>query len=202
MEENLSPHQSLLLIQSMIDKTKERISHNKIYFLMWGWISFVGIMGQFLLKVVVGYRHHYLIWLITLVGIVASIVYTRRAHKRQAVRTYIGESMGYLWTGMGVSFFVLSFIMTFLRTGTSGWQYCYPFFILLYGLGTFVSGKLLQFRPLVIGGVANWGLACIAVFFDFDYQMLFAAAAILTSYLIPGYLIKSEKHATTTTAGN
>jgi hypothetical protein len=193
MEENFSPQASLQLIQSMIDKTKANISHNRIYFLMWGWISFIGIIGQFILKVVLHYRHHYLIWLITLVGVVASILYSIKYKNIQRVRTYIGESMGILWTGMGISFFILSFIMTFLKTGNSGWLYCYPFFILLYGLGTFVSGKLLQFRPLVVGGIINWLLACAAVFFQFDYQMLFAAAAILTSYIIPGYLLKNEK---------
>jgi predicted PurR-regulated permease PerM len=54
--------------------------------------------------------------------------------------------------------------------------------------------KILQFRPLVVGGIINWLLACTAVFFHFDYQMLFAAAAILISYLIPGYLIKPKQY--------
>ena len=193
MEDQFSPRQSLQLIQSMIDKTKANISYNRVYFLMWGWITFIGIMGQFVLKVLLHYRHHYAVWIITLIGIVISIGYTIKNKKRRAVRTYVDDSMGILWSGMAISFFVLSFIITFLRTENSGWLYCYPFFILMYGLGTFVSGKLLQFRPLVIGGIINWVLACIAVFFDFDYQMLFAAAAILTSYLIPGYLIKSQK---------
>jgi predicted PurR-regulated permease PerM len=82
-----------------------------------------------------------------------------------------------------------------MDTDKNGWLYCYPFFILMYGLGTFVSGRLLQFKPLMIGGILNWILACVAVFFSFDYQMLFAAAAILSSYLIPGYLIKPQKNA-------
>lgn len=193
MAEDFSPQQSLQLIQSMIDKTKENISDNRIFFLMWGWVTFIGIMGQFFLKVVLGYRHHYLVWLITIVAIVASIVYTIRHKKRQTVRTYVGEGMGYLWSGMAISFFVLSFIFSFLDVKGSGWTLCYPFFILMYGLGTFVSGKLLQFKPLVVGGISNWLLACAAVFFPFDYQMLFAAAAILSSYLIPGYLLKSAR---------
>ena len=91
--------------------------------------------------------------------------------------------------GMGISFFVLSFIMT---SGV-GWQHAWPFFILFYGLGTFVSGKILRFKPLIVGGIINWILACAASFFPFDYQLLFAAAAILISYLVPGYMIQSEK---------
>lgn len=193
MEENFSPQQSLQLIQSMIDKTKANISYNRIYFLLWGWLTFIGITGQFLLKVVFHYRHHYLVWLLTLVGVVFSLLYTARRHRGAGAKTYIGEAMGYLWSGMAVSFFVLSFIITFLRVEKSGRLYCYPFFILLYGLGTFVSGKILQFRPLVVGGVFNWLLACAAVFFPFDYQLLFAAAAILTSYIIPGHLLQPQK---------
>jgi len=37
-EENLSPEQSLKLIQSMINKTKQDMSDNGIYFLVWGWL--------------------------------------------------------------------------------------------------------------------------------------------------------------------
>lgn len=193
MHEDFSPQESLRLIQSMIDKTKANISYNRIYFLLWGWLSFIGILGQFLLKVVVGYRHHYLVWLITLVGVLFSVLQTRKERTRKTVRTYIDDAMSYLWTGMAASFFVLSFIITFMRVDKTGWLYCYPFFILMYGLGTFVSGKILQFKPLVVGGAFNWLLACAAVFFSFDYQMLFAAAAILTSYIIPGYLIQTRK---------
>ena len=193
MEENFSPQQSLQLIQSMIDKTRSNIADNRVYFLFWGWLTFIGIAGQFLLKVVVQYKHHYLIWLITIVGIAFTVIQSRREVKRQKVRTYIDEAMGFLWGGMGAAFFVLSFIINFLPVEKSGWMYCYPFFILLYGLGTFVSGKILQFRPLVIGGLFNWLLACAAVFFSFDYQLLFAAAAILSSYIIPGYLLTQKQ---------
>jgi hypothetical protein len=60
----------------------------------------------------------------------------------------------------------------------------------LYGLGTFVSGRILRFTPLIAGGVTNWALAATAIWFDFDYQMIFAAAAILLSYIIPGYMLR------------
>jgi hypothetical protein len=64
----------------------------------------------------------------------------------------------------------------------------------LYGLGTFVSGLLLKFRPLIICGIINWILAMIAVKFDFDSQMLFGAAALLISYIIPGHLLAMKKN--------
>ena len=192
MQESFSPQQSLQVIQSMIEKTRSNLSENRFYFLLWGWLAFGAIISQFILKVVLRYERHYLVWLLTFAGIFLSVWRSRRTSRRRRVRTYVGDSMVHLWTGMGISFFVLSFIITFLPVPESGWIVNYPFFIMMYGLGTFVSGKLLQFKPLVVGGVINWCLACAAVFFHFDYQMLFAAAAVLSSYIIPGYLLKKS----------
>lgn len=68
--------------------------------------------------------------------------------------------MQYLWVGMGVSFFVLSMILSKVGCGSS----VFPFFIMLYGLGTFISGKIIKFNPLVIGGIAAWALAIGAMY--------------------------------------
>lgn len=190
MEDNFSPEHSLRLIQSMIDKTKCDLSENRVYFLLWGWLSFSAILGQFVLKVLVGYERHYLVWLITIPAVFITIWYSYRQERRVSHRTYVGDSMSHLWTGIGVSFFILSFIVSNLR---GGWLHAWPLFILFYGLGTFVSGRMLQFRPLVIGGIFNWGLAMVAVYVAFDYQLLLAALAILTSYIIPGHLLSSTK---------
>lgn len=187
-DSQFSPQQSLQLIETMIAKTKANISENTVYFLMWGWLTFAAILGQYFLKVVVHYRHHYIVWLITFIGIIASIMYTRKRKRQAQARTYIAESMGYLWTGLAITFFLLSLIFTKI----DAWLICYPFYILLYGLGTFISGKILQFKPLIVGGIINWALAIAATFFDFDNQMLFAAAAIFTSYIIPGHLLKNK----------
>lgn len=186
MEENFSPQQSLQLIESMIKKVRSDISENRFHFLFWGWITFLALLTQFFLKVVVQYRHHYLVWLCVVPAVIITIIYSNRHHRR-SVSTYVGDSMKYLWMGIGISFFVLSFIIS--KTA-GGWLIAYPFFILFYGLGTFISGMFLKFRPLVIGGIFNWLLACICVLLPYDYQLLVSAVAILTSYIIPGHIIQ------------
>lgn len=190
MEENFSPRQSLQLIQSMISRARLNLSENRFYFLLWGWVTFMAIIVQFLLKVVFQYRYHYLVWLMVIPTVIITIVHSAKKYKKAKARTYIGESMSYLWTGIGISFFILSFIVSHSQ---QGWFYAYPFFILFYGLGTFVSGRILKFTPLVAGGIFNWLLAIACVYVHFDYQLLIAAAAILTSYIIPGYLLGKEK---------
>lgn len=191
MEENFSPQQSLQLIQAMINKTKTDISDNRFYFLLWGWYAFIAMLVQFYLKVGAGYERHYFVWLGTIPAVIITIIHSARANRKKSARTYIGESMSYLWSGVGISFFVLCVIITSTK---EGWMYSYPFFILLYGLGTFISGRMLKFTPLVVGGIFNWVLACVSANVSFDYQLLCGAAAILTSYIIPGHLLRNYKN--------
>lgn len=187
-DDQFSPEQSLRLIQSMITKTKDNMSDNGIYFLVWGWLTFFACTGQFILKHIVEYEQHYLVWLVVFIGIGFSIYQGRKEDRKIKVRTYVDENMGYLWTGMAVSFFVLGMILTKLGWGTV----VFPFYIMLYGLGTFVSGKIIRFRPLIIGGIIAWALAIGSAYVEYDYQMLFGAAAILFSYIIPAYLLRQR----------
>lgn len=187
-EERFSPEQSLHVIQSMIDKTKQDMSDNSIYFFIWGWVTFIACAGQFILKRIVGYEKHYQVWFLVIIGIVFSIYYGIKEDRSKKVKTYLGESMKWLWTGMGISYFVLSMILSKIGWGSS----VFPFFIMLYGLGTFISGNFLRFRPLIIGGIIAWALAIGAAWVEYDFQMLFGAAAILISYIIPAYLLRSK----------
>jgi hypothetical protein len=191
-DEKFSPAQSLQLIQSMISKTRQNMSDNSIYFLIWGWLTFIAFIGQFILKHVLEYEKHYMVWLVVIIGIVFSIYQGKKDERKVRAKTWVGENMSHLWTGMGVSFFVLSMIITRMGWGTE----MYPFFILMYGLGTFVSGKILQFRPLIIGGIIAWILAIGSTWAIYDYQMLFAAAAILFSYIIPAYMLRRKNKIT------
>jgi len=160
-QENFSPEQSLQLIQSMISKTKQDMSDNSIYFLIWGWITFFACTGQFVLKNIMKYEQHYQVWWLVVVGIVFSVWYGIKQDKTKKAKTYIGDSMKYLWTGMGISYFVLSMILSKV-----GWDSSvFPFFIMMYGLGTFVSGSILHFRPLIIG-------VLITLFFFCRYSLI------------------------------
>ena len=189
-KENFSPQESLRLIQTMIEKTRQDMGNDTGYFLLWGWITLVACVGQFVLKNVFHYEKHYLVWLLIIPGIIISTYMGIKEQRTKKANTYIGESMKYLWMGMGISFFVLSFIL-----GRLGWNNnVFPFFMLLYGLGTFVSGQFLQFKPLIFGGVAAWALAIVSGYFNYDYQMLFAAAAILVSYIIPAYMLRNKNN--------
>jgi hypothetical protein len=183
--DNFSPHESLQLIRDMIDKTRSNISSQSHYFLLWGWCTLAACLGQFVLNTVFRYEKHYLVWLITIPCIIVNTWFTIRDRKSIRVKTYIDDNMEFLWTGVGVSFFVVSMIFVKL-----GWENCYPFYIMLYGLGSFVTGRILQFKPFLIGGIISWCLAVTSIWFSFEYQPLFACGALLCTYIIPGHLFR------------
>jgi hypothetical protein len=191
IDEKFTPQESLRLIQSMIDKTRQNISDKSIYYLVWGWLTFIACTGQFVLKHILNYEKHYLVWWLVVPGVVFSIWYGTRQGKIQKTKSYVDESIKYLWIGMSAAYFVLSMILT-----QYGWdKIVFPFFIMLYGLGTFVSGSIIKFRPLATGGMIALGLAIVAAYLDYDYQILVAAAAILISYIIPAYMLRNRnKH--------
>ena len=185
MDTEFSPEQSLRLITSMIDKTRKSISDKSYYFLIWGWGTFLACIAQFILKVYFNSPYHYQVWWVIVPCILLSVLAGKRDKHGQQVKTYIGETMGLLWMSLSITFFVMSMIFS-----KFGWQYCFPFFIMIYGLGTFISGRLLRFTPLVVGGIVCWVLAIISAWIDYDYQILATAMALLVSYIIPGHLLR------------
>ena len=179
--------ESLALIRSKIETTKASIKDSSHYFLLWGWATMIGCLIQYVLLNIVHYRHHYYAWFITPVALIIHFYFIAIDHKTEKVKTYISQANSYLWMAIGFSFLVLAFIFSRI-----GWQYSFPFYILFYGMGTSVSGALLQFRPMVLGGASCFVLAAVAAYIPYDLQILLTAFAILISYIIPGHLLRAR----------
>ncbi|WP_018615814.1 hypothetical protein [Segetibacter koreensis] len=186
-EKEFSPQESLQLITKMIENTKNSISDRSHYFLLWGWAVVIGCLTQYFLKVILNYPKHYYAWLVTPIAIALHFVLKYRDRKKDRVKTFINEANAYLWTSIGLSFFALGFVFAQI-----GWQYCYPFYILLYGIGTYISGRLLKFKPMIIGGLLCFVLMIVCVYQPYDVQMLITAFAVVISYIIPGYLLRNQ----------
>ena len=187
MEEELSPESSLRLIHQMIDKAKNTVADDSFYFLLWGWLVFVASISQYVLKVVFQSPYHYTVWGLMIVGIIVSVIHGFMMNKKRTVKTYVEELLDYLWISIFLSYILFGFI--FARTG---WQNCYPFYMMLYAMGSFVSGRALKFSPLVWGAIVSWILAMISTFTSYDTNILLCGLAVLASNIIPGYLLKNK----------
>ena len=186
--ESLSPQERLQVIRTMIDSAKSTVADKSFYFLLWGWLVFIGAVGQYILKVFVRTELNPIVWNIMFVGVIVSAIHGIREKKTRRVKTYVGEGIMNTWIAIGVVQCLIVYV--FLRRGD--WEHCYTIFILTYSIGCFLTGRLLRFQPLVWGAILCWVLAVLTTAVDEDMNILLLAVAVLGSYIIPGYLLRSQ----------
>jgi hypothetical protein len=96
----------------------------------------------------------------------------------------------YTWTWMG---FLFSAIVLFILVWED-MQSVAPFILTLAAIPTFVSGFIIRFRPLILGAISFWIFALVAHFGGQNIASLAVPVAMLTGYLIPGYLLRQTDH--------
>jgi hypothetical protein len=185
--DKLSPQQSLDLIQTMINEAKGNVRDNSFYYLFWGWVLILAHIGSFTLNKI-EFEYPFAVWLIVIPGWIISFVYgsrQRKSHKRTT--THLAKINITLWVSFGVLAVVIPFFGSFINYQIK------PIILLVGSMATLASGVILKFKPLMIGGIIFFvfGLSCF--FFSNENQSLLSALAIALGYLIPGYLLKSQK---------
>ncbi len=178
------------VIFTMIENSKSKLRDNAFFYLLWGWLVLIASLSNFIMIRMEVYNS-YIVWpvLMTIGGIV-SVIAGSRMGKKSTHRTHIDTSMKYLWMGF---IFTLFMVLGFSIAGKIPWNINYAIIISLYGMGTFVSGGVLKFKPLIIGGIACWIIAPAVLFVPPIYSYLLLALSIIVAYLIPGYLLRSSR---------
>ena len=160
METNFDQTESLKLIHEMISKAKQSFSKINFYFLLWGWILLLAGLSEYILGQVLHSEYYYIGWPVggILGGIIASVHGTRQAQKG-GQSSYLDKVYAYLWSA-----FVVTMLILIVSTVSHGWN---PgsFIIVLTGLPTFVTGGIMKFKPLVIGGIFFWVVGLFSFFF-------------------------------------
>jgi hypothetical protein len=183
--------QSLELIQSMINKAKNRFTENGHLYLLWGWAVLICSITQFILLHFVHYSRHYLVWTLTWLVVIYQMIYIYRREKKAKVKTYTDDIIGFIW----ITFVILMFLFGFLFGNVMGEEYykfINPGFLALYGMPTFLSGVILRFRPLRIGGICCWVLSVAASYVLYDYQLLLLGLGVAIAWILPGYILKAR----------
>lgn len=189
MENQLTEQQSLKIIQEMIATSKNNLKDNSFFFLLWGWLVLGASLIHFgLLQI--QWEYAWLPWpvMMTIGGIIAGIAGYRMGKKAKVV-SHVDKMMMYLWWAFGIVLFIILFMSA---KGRINWFTANTLIMVMYGMGTFVSGKVLKFKPLIIGGIATWALAIASLFVEPEYGLLAIAISIIIAYLIPGYMLKAK----------
>ncbi|CAN5126720.1 hypothetical protein BH11BAC6_BH11BAC6_17490 [soil metagenome] len=88
--------------------------------------------------------------------------------------------------------FLLGFLIGRLTTGEY-YSHINPVILALYGMPIFLTGIILRFRPLILGGIGCWVLCILTTFIkNYEYQFLMIPVEMLIAWIIPGYLLRAR----------
>ena len=186
-KETLTAQQSLDIIASMMRQTKVNALANSFYFLLWGWTIAIANLAVYLAIKFTTFSNPTVVFAIAIPAAIATIVYGIRQDRSAVASTPLDNVNKWLWIGFGVTCFTLVYFGE--RTN---WQ-INPIIMCMSATPTFVTGIMLKFKPLLIGGVAFWifGIACFLV--PNELQFLLASIAITCGYIIPGHMLKASE---------
>lgn len=188
-EQEFSPQDSLNLIESMINKARNRFSENGHLYLLWGWVILICSIANF----ISAYFFNSLetlkyVWLLTVPTVIYQMIYLARKEKNEKIKTYADDIYNYVW----VVFVIMGFVSGIIL-GKSGNTFLFnPVILSLYGMPTFLSGVILRFTPLKIGAFCCWALAIVSMFIPMVFSFLLLAIAVILAWIVPGYLLRSR----------
>ncbi len=185
-EKMMTGEESLRIISEMINKAKVNIKHGSFHLLFWGWLILACSLLEYILYNFTGYAGPWTVWFLVIPGVVVSMVYGFVKGRKTKVYTYADKL--YVWTWMAFFFAaVVLFIIISDHMGSVA-----PYILTLGGIPTFISGMILKFRPLILGAVSFWLFALIAHFAGPSVAPLAVPLAMLTGYLLPGYILRRK----------
>lgn len=184
-EKQMTESESLELITSMINRAKNRFSENGFQYLLWGWAVLICCMVQFISLKVFDQEKGYMVWLALWLVALFQVYYMIKTKKKKSVRTYTDGLVGFIW----ISFFVAVMLVIFICVRSGEPQMIYRILLSIYGIPVFLMGGLIKFRPLIVGGICCWILAAISPFVHPDSGVLLIAVAIITAWIVPGYMM-------------
>lgn len=183
----MTPSQSLQLIQEMVQQARQSVQKSNFHFLAWGVLfALAGVVDHLLIQR--GLEAHWLVWpIMGVVGGVLSGVHGARQGRRQQVTTLMDRVQMWLWGSYTVTMVLI------IVAAVAGGLDPNPYVLLLTGLPTFVTGALIRFRPLMVGGMLFWVIGLVSLFALREYSSLVFAFAIVVGYIVPGILLKRHE---------
>lgn len=216
-EKNLSPQESLSIIQTMLQKAhRESYNESGNSAILWGAIvTFCGLFNaaEMYWNFYVGFD----VWLLTLIAIIPQIFISISDNKNKKVKTYIEEFIDSVWIVYAVSIFALSaynniipytsekimtannqqlFVKDLITGSTSSWHPFVPsigsLYLIIFGVPTLITGLVVKFKPMIYGAVLNYIFFIISLYTPTIVDILLMGVSAIFCWLIPGIIRRRE----------
>lgn len=186
--QKLSNQESIQIITDMIGNAKHSIAKTgSFYFLLWGFTCSIANFSQYYLAEVVGYSAPYIVWLAVFPAIVLSIIHGVKQRNKSVVKSHFDKIYSQIWIAMSIAMVCVLIFMSKIEFNHNA------IILLLAGCGTYITGQMIRFKPLIFGGLSLFIAALICFTTSPSEQNIVAGIGIIIGYLIPGFLLKRHE---------
>jgi len=186
----LTPEESLLLITKTIEETKQRFKANGHIIILWGTLTFIVFLCQYVLVFLGLYKIFDIMWTCILfpLGAIYTFIYVRKGEKKNIPMTIIGRTIGTMGWVFGMNLMILGFIF-----GHQLDKVAAPIFLILLALFIIMTGISLKFKPLTIGGILLNLIGFGTFLINTDYYGLSMMLGSVVGLIIPGILLNKAR---------
>jgi hypothetical protein len=188
---NQQVKEEIKLIREMIEKSKKSYAESWRFFLLWGILVILGIIGMYGLVFLKKFNLIWLNWILFMgIGVIIQIFLIVRREKTRETKTYIEQAVIHLSFACGIAFLFTGFILPLLKV--------YPFGVIpimvsvIAGVIIFTFGGIYEWNFLKWCGVIWWLGALGMVFIHSHYRSLAVALLIIVGYLVPGFILRNQ----------
>ena len=188
MEENFDALEVIAQTRGKVNLDSAPTPNN--IFLIWGWPTVISFIAMFALWRMLHQAWCFFTWvLIPLVGVPLMIRQSRNERNRTHIRTHDQKILMDYWIFAGAMCGIGGFALGFSSLS----EICfYP----LIGIGGFITGEVLRFKPMIVCALAGAAIGLGSFFLQgeiWSWQILAVALAAFVSLIIPGYLFKKRQ---------
>jgi len=183
--------EEIRVIKEMLEKTRRSTSESGAFFLVWGVLLILGVLGNYALAFAERYSWIWLNWILFPgIGVVFSCVYWARRDREAGTRTYASMAAGYLGIGCGVAFVFFGLILPAFKVYP--WGVIALLISVVWGTYLFAVGGLFDWALLKWCGAVSWAVAFGMVFIAEEYRALAFIPLILIGFILPGLVMRSH----------
>lgn len=185
----LNEKESLELISRMIQNTQNKLEEGEgLPFLIWGYLTVLFTIAIWAaLYLTSNHMWNFLWFALPILGWLIILMIKKK--QKKTASTYIDRTVGYIWIVSSIAFFIPS-VMSFITD-----IYVHFFFIslLMIGVSVAITGLVIRFRPVIIGGFLSM-LLSIPLLFNLNIDGVYCghfvfALALIVIMIIPGHIL-------------
>jgi hypothetical protein len=183
----LTPQESLKIINEMIESSKERFQENGYIYLFWGWLISICALAQFVLLQLEYYEINFYPYFLAVPGAIYTFIHESKRHSKTSGSSFLDKFFTALWTVTGINLFIVGFGFSIIFNMSP-----VPYILILIAVAIIVSGAVINFKPLVIGGIICNLLVIFSLFVSSIYHPVLVVLALTAAYLVPGYIMRKQ----------